>query len=182
MKIKYLILFGFCMFCSIHVYEVTKKDHVIENIIPETTVPNIIEEPLYYGKTKQELIDQINSSLKSDLSFKGELIVETSLEYGVDPYLATAIMMHETGCKWGCSNLVKKCNNVAGQKGKPSCDGGSYKKYESLDEGIKGAIYNIYVNYVKYDLLTAEQMNSKYAEDKTWSKKVNKYINEIKAN
>jgi len=108
--------------------------------------------------------------------------VETSLEYGVDPYLATAIMMHETGCKWGCSNLVKKCNNVAGQKGKPSCDGGSYKKYESLDEGIKGAIYNIYVNYVKYGLLTAEQMNSKYAEDKTWSKKVNKYINEIKAN
>lgn len=159
-----------------------KKEEVIQAEVLQTgNTEEVVEEPLYYGKTKQELIEQINKSLKSDLSNKGELIVNTCLEYGVDPYLATAIMLHETGCKWGCSGLVKKCNNVAGQKGKPSCNGGSYKRYDTLDEGIEGAIYNIYIKFTKYGLDTAEKMNPKYAEDPAWASKVNKYIKEIKS-
>ena len=56
--------------------------------------------------------------------------------------------MHETGCTWGCSKLVKECNNVGGQKGTPSCNGGSYKAYNTLDEGIIGFLDNIYYNYI----------------------------------
>ena len=50
-----------------------------------------------------------------------------SLELGVDPYLAVAISMHETGCTWNCSYLLKACNNVGGQKGE-GC--GSYRAYD----------------------------------------------------
>jgi len=181
MKSKHLIILSLCFLADLYlpnntkIIEETKQEKQQEPIVQE-----IAKQELYYGKTKQELIDQINKSLTSDLSNKGEVIVNYSLEYGVDPYLATAIILHETGCRWGCSTLVKKCNNVAGQVAKPNCNGTSYKKYDTLDEGIKGAIYNIYINYVKYGLLTAEQMNSKYAEDPKWATKVNKYINEIK--
>jgi len=152
------------------------------NLIDEITKEEIIAEKIVYdGLTREKLIERINKSLNSTISNKGELIVDTSLEMGVDPYLATAIILHETGCKWECSTLVKSCNNVAGQKAKPSCNGGSYKKYDTLDDGIRGAIYNISVNYVQMGLLTAEEMNSKYAEDPKWAVKVNKYISDIRS-
>lgn len=86
-----------------------------------------------------------------------------------------------TGCKWECSRLVKQCNNVGGQIGKPSCNGGSYRSYETLEEGIKGFIDNLARNYINMGLTTPEQMNPKYAADKNWASKVNKYIEEIKA-
>lgn len=181
MKTKYIILLvlslSLCA-CSANYNENTE---VIENDLLQQGNIEEVEEELYYGKTKQELIDQINKSLNSTLSGKADIIVKYSLEYEVDPYLATAIMLHETGCKWNCSNLMKKCNNVAGQKGSPSCNGGSYKRYDTLDEGIKGAIYNLSVNYIKKGYTTVEKINTKYAEDKSWSEKINKYIKEIKS-
>ena len=43
--------------------------------------------------------------------------------------LAVSIMLHETGCKWGCSYLVNSCNNVGGQKGS-GC--GAYSYFDSF--------------------------------------------------
>lgn len=141
------------------------------------------EEPkiVYDGLTKEELINKINKSLNSTISGKGNIIVEHSLKLGLDPYLATAIILHETGCKWNCSTLVKKCNNVGGQKGKPSCNGGSYKRYDTLDEGLIGYMDNLYYNYIAKGLKTPEQIGPKYAMSKSWAGKVNKYIQEIKS-
>lgn len=138
----------------------------------------IVEEIVYDGKTFEELTQTINNSLNSTISNKGYLIASYSLEKGVDPYMATAIILHETGCKWNCSRLVRECNNVGGQKGS-GC--GSYGYFNSLDEGIKAFIDNLERNYISYGLTTPEQINPKYAEDITWYKKVNKYIEEIKA-
>lgn len=47
------------------------------------------EEPeiVYDGLTKEELINKINKSLNSTISGKGNIIVEHSLELGLDPYL-----------------------------------------------------------------------------------------------
>lgn len=178
---KYIVLLSLCL--ASFVYLLNNEQVIEDEVLQAGNTEEIVQlvEPLYYGKTKQELIDQINKSLNSDLSNKGEIIVNYSLEYNVDPYLATAIMLHETGCKWECGSLVKKCNNVAGQKGEPSCNGSSYKKYDTLDEGIKGAIYNLYFNYIQKGLTTAEQINIKYAQDQSWHVKINKYINEIKS-
>ena len=142
-------------------------------------VEEVIEDPIVYdGKTLNELSETLNKSLNSTISGKGNLIASYSLEKGVDPYMATAIILQETGCKWNCSRIVRECNNVGGQKGS-GC--GSYNYFNSLDEGIKAFIDNLYRNYVSYGLTTPEQINPKYAADLNWSKKVNRYIETIKA-
>lgn len=176
---------------SISKYEKTKEvrstanyiqvEEIVEEKIVESTVSEeIVEEDLivYDGKTLEELTDTLNKSLTSTISSKGYLIASYSLEKGVDPYMAVAIMLHETGCKWGCSYLVQECNNVGGQKGS-GC--GSYAYFNSLDEGIKAFIDNLYKNYISYGLTTPDEINPKYAEDPNWAKNVNKYIEIIKA-
>lgn len=140
------------------------------------------EQVVYQDMTMSELAEKLNRSLNSTISGQGYLIASYSLEKGVDPYLAVAIMLHETGCKWECSTLVKSCYNVGGQKGNPSCGNGSYRRFSSLEEGIKGFIDNLAKNYYAYGLTTPEQMNRKYAGSTTWASKVNAYIEQIKAN
>lgn len=139
----------------------------------------VLEEPsvVYDNKTLEQLAEQINKSLNSDLSGKGYLYASYSLEKGVDPYLAVAISLEETGCTWECSNLVKSCNNVGGMKGS-GC--GAYGYFNTLDDGIRAFIDNISRNYVAYGLTTAELMNPKYAENPNWASNVNAYIERIK--
>ena len=149
----------------------------VEEIIEEEKVEEV-EPVVYNGRTLKEIIETINKSLNSTIAGKGELIASYSLEKGVDPYMATGIILLETGCRWGCSRLVRECNNVGGQKGS-GC--GSYSRFNSLDEGIKAFIDNLDRNYIRKGLTTPEQINPKYAEDRNWAKKVNKYIEEIKA-
>ena len=140
-----------------------------------------IEEPaiVYDNLTYDELVNKLNNSLNDDLAGKGALIASKSLELGVDPYMVTAIMLQETGCKWTCSDLVKYCNNVGGQKGY-GC--GSYSAFNTLDEGIEAMINNIYYNYYTRGLTTPEAINPVYAESQTWSYNVNRYIEEIRNN
>lgn len=149
--------------------ELKKEGNVTEKVI------------VYDGMTLNELTEKLNRSLKSTIAGKGDVFASYSLERGVDPYLAVSIMLLETGCNWSCSSLMRKCNNVGGQKGSPSCDGGSYRAYPSLDEGIKGFIDNIADNYYAYGLTTPEAMNKKYAESNMWAIKVNNYISSVKA-
>ena len=132
---------------------------------------------MYDGMTIEELANKLDRSLKNELSGKGYLYASYSLEKGVDPYLAVAISLEETGCNWNCSRLVKTCNNVGGMKGK-GC--GSYGAFRTLDDGIKAFIDNIARNYVAYGLTTADTMNPKYAENPAWSTNVNRYITKIK--
>lgn len=136
---------------------------------------------VYDGLTMDELAAKLDRYLADDLKGKGYLYASHSLEIGIDPYLAVAISMHETGCRWGCSTLVKKCNNVGGQVASPRCEGGIYKAYDTLDEGIIGFLNNIKLNYYDYGLETPEEMNPKYAADPNWASVVNKHINQIKA-
>lgn len=162
-------------------YKVRNESNSTANYIEVQEVLNkeiVEEEPIVFdGLTFKELSEKINNVLNSTITGKGELIVSHSLEKGVDPYMATAIMLHETGCKWGCSYLVNACNNVGGQKGS-GC--GDYAYFNSLDEGIIAFINNLSNNYISYGLTTPEQINPKYAEDPLWAQKVNKYINIIK--
>ena len=158
-----------------NVLETSKE--IIDKVVYDNTIGKIV----WDGLTMGELTDKLNRTLNSTLSGKGEIFATHSLELGMDPYLAVAIVMEETGCKWECSYLVKACNNVGGQKGSPGCNGGSYKAYNSLDEGIIGYLDNLYYNYYAYGLTTAELMNPKYAENKKWATNVNAYIEKIKA-
>lgn len=150
---------------------------IIDTVVYDNTVGKIV----WDGLTMGELTDKLNRMLNSTLSGKGEIFATHSLELGMDPYLAVAIVLQETGCQWNCSYLVNACNNVGGQKGSPGCDGGSYKAYNTLDEGIIGYLDNLYYNYYAYGLTTAEAMNPKYAESTAWAYNVNSYIEKIKA-
>lgn len=144
---------------------------------PEVIKPNVV----YDGLTMEELSAKLDRSLNSTLAGKGSLFASYSLQLGIDPYLAVAIVLHETGCKWDCSGLVKQCNNVGGQKGSPSCGNTGYKAYATLDEGIIGYMDNLYNNYYAQGLTTPETINTKYASSTTWAEKINNYIYSIKA-
>lgn len=149
-----------------------------ESNIPEEEEEIVEVDPIVYnGLTLEELANQLDKTLSSTLTGKGYLYASYSLEKGVDPYLAVAISMEETGCKWGCSNLVVSCNNVGGMKGS-GC--GEYAAFSTIDDGIKAFIDNIERNYVAYGLTTAETMNPKYAENPKWASNVNAYIEQIK--
>ncbi len=135
------------------------------------------EKIVYDNMTLEQLSAKLDRSLNDDLSGKGYLIASYSLEKGVDPYLATAIMLQETGCAWKCSSIVKSCNNVGGQKGK-GC--GSYSAYPTLDKGITSFIDGLDKNYFSKGLKTAKEINPKYAADQTWHQKVDSYVSKIK--
>jgi len=156
--------------------EINTEISILEHY--ETSEKEELEPVVYDNMTLEELSAKIDRSLNSTISGKGNLIASHSLDMGVDPYMATAIMLHETGCTWGCSYLVNACNNVGGQKG-TGC--GAYSYFNSLDEGIMAFINNLARNYISYGLTTPEEINPKYAEDPNWAKNVNKYIEIIKA-
>lgn len=168
---------------------VSKKAEVNEDTDIEDTsnvqdesqvIEEVVENPIVYdGMTLDELASKLDRSFKNELSGKGHLYAYYSLEKGVDPYLAAAISLEETGCNWNCSNLVKSCNNVGGMKGS-GC--GAYGYFNTLDDGIRAFIDNIARNYVAYGLTTADLMNPKYAENPAWSNNVNNYITRIKNN
>ena len=177
-------------FCSLNLYFYEKEEKSFTRMVSVTDIKayNYVEvanaldtttEIVYDNLTMDELILKLDRTLKNELAGKGYLYASYSLEKGVDPYLAVAITMEETGCNWNCSNLVKTCNNVGGMKGS-GC--GSYGYFNTLDEGIRAFIDNIERNYVAYGLTTAELMNPKYAANPLWSRNVNNYINKIKNN
>lgn len=136
---------------------------------------------VYDGLTMDELAEKLDRSLKNELHGYGRLYAEYSLANGVDPYIAVAISLHETGCNGHCSNLMLSCNNVGGQKGSPVCGSGGYRGFDTLEDGIKGFIDNLSKNYFGMGLNTPELMNPKYAGSTSWASKVNYYVDTIKA-
>ena len=152
--------------------EVVVEEKKEEEQPPEEVQPQRIE--VYEGMTIEELSAKLDRNLSN-------LIATKCLEKGVDPYMAVAIILLETGCGHGrCSSLVRSCNNVGGQKGYPSCSG-SWKGYPTLDEGIMGFVDNLYNNYYARGLMTVEAIGPRYAESSAWPAKVNSYINKIRA-
>lgn len=142
-------------------------------------VPPRIE--VFDGLTMEELAAKLDKNLGNDImGGKGYFIASNCIEKGVNPYIAAAIILHETGCGTKCSNLARYCYNVSGQKGRPGCNGGSFKKFDSLDEGIMGLINNLYKNYYSVGLDTVEKIAPKYAEGNTWAGKINYFVNKIK--
>lgn len=135
-------------------------------------------EIVYDNMTIEQLSAKLDKSLTSAMSGKGSLIAEYSLQNGVDPYMATAIILQETGCAFNCSTMVTTCNNVGGQKGS-GC--GSYAAFPTLDEGIRGFINNLRDNFISKGLTTPETIGPRYAESGAWTERINYYINYIKA-
>lgn len=153
----------------------------METVPASIVIPPRIE--VYEGMTMEELAAKLDKNLGNGyIAGKGYLIASKCIEKGVDPYIAVAIMLHETGCKSNCSKLVRYCNNVGGQKGSPGCNGGQYKAFATLDEGIIGFIDNLYRNYYARGLTTIDTIAPRYAESSAWTAKIHSYVNSIRAN
>ena len=136
---------------------------------------------IYEGMTLTELTDKLNKSLGDYMTNTGYFFAAYTKKTGLDPYLAVSIVLLETGCKWTCSSLTRQCNNIGGLKGGESCNGKSYRKYNTLGEGIDGYLDIIYNNYYLKGMTTPEQMAPVYAQSSVWAEKVNGYMNEVKA-
>ncbi len=136
---------------------------------------------VFDNMTKEELANKLNRSLTNNLQGYGNTFANYAIQYGIDPYLAVAIVLHETGCKWNCSYLATSCNNIGGIKGYPSCGGSSYRAYATIDEGIKGFFDNLYNNFYAQGLTNVYSIHSKYAQDPNWALYITNYMNEIKS-
>lgn len=157
---------------SLNIIQDVKKqmDDKIAEEIRKTSI-------VYDNMTMEELSAKLEKSMNSTLKGKGELFATYSIELGLDPYLALAITLHETGCSYSCSGLVQTHNNLGGLKGAD----GKYMSFATLDEGIKGYLDILYKRYYSKGLTTPELMNPVYAESTTWASRVNWYIEQIKA-
>lgn len=159
--------------------EVAKKQ---APIILEKVEPVVEERQVVYDNmTMEELADKLNRSMYGILEGKGITFANYSINYGVDPYMSLAIVLLETGCKWGCSYVSTTCNNIGGQVGYPKCGNGNYRAFATLDEGIKSFFENLAYNYYSYGLTDVYSIHKKYAQAPNWADAVNKYIEEIKA-
>ena len=143
-----------------------------ENIID--VVPSAIE-PTYDGQTLSEIAARLNSKFKGSLSNMGELLARLCIEKGMDPYFLAAISVHETGN--GLSSAALNKYNYGGIM----CSSGLCS-YSSQEEGITKFVDVVYYNYFSQGLVTAEQMNSKYAASTTWAQQVNNHYNNLKNN
>ena len=145
----------------------------------EVAKAGVLREEVYEGMTLDEVANQLNKSLKNEISGKGMFIASKSIELGVDPFIATAIIMHETGCgQNSCSHIARTCYNFGGQKGS-GC--GAYQRYGSVEEGLEGMISNLYRNYYARGLTTIESIGPRYAESGEWISKINWYVGRLKS-
>ena len=110
---------------------------------------SLIRIVVFDNLTMEELSAKLNRVVGGAMSGKGNLIATESIKRGVDPYVATAIMMHETGN--GTSSMCRTCFNFGGQKGS-GC--GAYQRFSSTDEGLTRMIDNLYRNYYAKGLTT----------------------------
>ena len=166
--------------------EEEKEETAFEEVEMETAPASVVVPPrveVYEGMTIEELGEKLNRSLGSDIvAGKGGLIATECINRGVDPYIATAILLHETGCGSRCSTLARTCYNFGGQKGAPGCNGGAYKQFSSIDEGLVGLISNLNNNYFSRGLNTIETIGPRYAESGEWVGKIHWYVDKIRNN
>ena len=192
-KIEDIIAFMAAVFviCAFYAISATLKNKDVkeevvlaeENITTTTTTTTTTKAPeiIWDGLTLEQLAERLDKNLYDTMEGTGIHFANYTKETGLDPYLAVSIINLETGCKWGCSYLAKNCNNIGGLKGSPSCNGGSYMKFDTLEEGIESFIKLLSNGYYKKGLTTPELMEKKYAGgSNTWAMKVNNYLNQVK--
>lgn len=180
MSVIILVLSGF-----INIIKVNNNKHFIEYTVNTVRLASanirnegevLVKMAVYEELTLDDLALKLDKNLKSDIAGYGKFIAEVSLEKSVDPIVATAILLHETGCMWKCSYLARNNYNVGGMRGR-----NGYMKFDSMEEGIRAFIGNLQKNYYERGLTTPELINRKYAENPNWYKNINYYVKLIRA-
>ena len=117
---------------------------------------------------------------KTALEGYGEYIAKTSINKGVNPYLISGIILESTNCKIECSVIFNECNNVSGMKGSPGCFGGSYKKYNKLEDSISDIVNSISHDFFTPEMQAPYKMYQDYGKSSSWALKVSNFMDAIK--
>ena len=139
----------------------------------------VVEE--YNNEKIENIITKINKYLeKTPLENHGEYITKTAAYKNVNPYLVAGIVLESTSCKYDCSILFKECHNVYMEKGDPGCFGGSYKKYDEVDDSILDLVLNIRKKFEDPKEQTSLNVAKHFNKNSTWAFKVDKYVEILK--
>ena len=130
---------------------------------------------IFDGKTLTELTNQLNKSLKSNLTNTGYFFADYTRRTGMDPYLAVAISLEETGCSSvnGCASWAVSRNNWGGMIG---CN------FDTFDDGLNAYLNNLYNGYWSKGLTTPELVANKYnpANAFNYGQKIRRWMDVIK--
>ena len=155
-----------------------------ENIEEDTPVAPPVDEPVdtsYDGESIEVIGGKIDKYYKkTPLEGYGEYIAKTSILKSVNPYLISGIILVNSSCKTECSVIFRECNNVSGKKGDPGCFGGSYKKYNSLNDSISELVNDINKDFYTPEMQAPYKMYKSYGKNSSWAFKVNNYMDAIK--
>ena len=150
--------------------EIVKEDDVEE-----------IELTDYDGEEVDTIASKLEKNfVKTALEGYGKFIASNSIKKGVNPYLIGGIILESTSCKNECTIIFKYCNNVASIKGEPGCFGGSYKVYNTVNDGILDLINIIKDSYSDKDMQNPNKMYKSFGKNATWAFKVSNIMEEMK--
>ena len=143
------------------------------------------EEKVVDTKFNGESIEAIGKKFdkytkKTPLEGYGEFIARTSINKGVNPYLISGIILENSNCKIECSVIFKECNNLTGLKGEPGCFGGTYKKYEKIEDSISDLVNQINNDYYTKEMQAPYKMYKTYGKNSSWALKVSNFMDAIK--
>lgn len=169
------------MFNNNFMIYLNSKDKVDDISDSQSEENNIIENTSYNGESIDKIGEKFNKAFKKTfLEGYGNYIASVSISKGINPYLIGGIILESTNCKRDCSIILKQCNNVSGTKGTPGCFGGSYKKYNTVEESISELVANISKDFYSQEMQVPLKMFKKYGKTEVWAFKVSNYMEELK--
>lgn len=185
---NFLLVYGInqanlLMFNNNFMIYLDKEDTPVEN--KEDDTPKKEEEKPVDTSFNGESIAEIGKKIdkyceKTPLEGYGEAIAKASITKSVNPYLISGMILESSNCKNECSILFKECNNVAGVKGNPGCFGGSYKKYDKLEDSINDIVNKISKDFYTPEMQSPYKMYKSYGKNSSWALKVSNYMEAIK--
>ena len=162
------------------IYLTEHDNEPIEEENPENPV-QVEEKTSFNGESIEAVGKKIERLLKkTNLEGMGEYISRTAIRKSVNPYLIGGIILESTNCRRDCSVILKQCNNVSGMKGDPGCFGGTYKKYNSIEDGINDLVNDISSRFETSESQVPNKMFKSYGKNATWAFKVSKFMEDLK--
>ena len=130
---------------------------------------------IFDGLTLTELTNKLNKSLKSNLTNTGYFYADYTRKTGLDPYIAVAITLEETGCSsvYGCASWAVSRNNWGGMIG---------FSYTTLNKGLEAHLNNLYYGYWSKGLTNVDSIAHKYnpSNEFEYARKIRNWIEVVK--
>ena len=165
----------------IYLNPVEKEDKPVTPVDDKEKEEEKVVDTKFNGESIEAIGKKFNKyTKKTPLEGYGEFIARTSINKGVNPYLISGIILENSNCKIECSVIFKECNNLTGLKGEPGCFGGTYKKYDKIEDSISDIVNYVSKNYYTKEMQAPYKMYKTYGKNSSWALKVSNFMDAIK--